>query len=104
MHFLLLHQATGLLQGGVGIRAVILDIDLDIAAGDLQAVLLPEQVPAVLHFLARCGGRSRQGTQKSDPDRPFGREDPWSQGWHGQYRTQLGAANDECPAIHFCLL
>ena len=55
MHLFLMHQAARLCQRLIRIAGGVGDDDLDLAAASGVLGLLPVQVEAVLHFLARRG-------------------------------------------------
>ena len=65
----LLDQAAGLLQGGVGVRSVVLDDEFDLAAAHLVLDLVEIELNALDHFLAAGGDDAGQRRQQADLDR-----------------------------------
>ena len=65
----LLDQSARLLQGGVGVRSVVLDNQFDLAAAHLALDLIEIELHALDHFLAAGGDDAGERRQQADLDR-----------------------------------
>ena len=65
----LLDQAARLLQGGVGVRSVVLDNQFDLAAAHLALDLIEIELHALDHFLTAGGDDAGERRQQTDLDR-----------------------------------
>ena len=99
VHLLLLDQSADLGDGARRLRIGVLHEHLDLAARHLVANLLPEEVEAVRHVLARLGEVAREGSEESDADGPAGRAG--EQGPAGQPRSDRTQPGEERAPLHW---